>query len=166
LTSPIGRETAFTTTGGAITIENACEAEVTPALSLTVTLKLNGLPAAFVGVPPIVPVPGFSVNPAGNDPALTDQLLYEPEPPEAASVAWYETPTSPAGNGELVTAKTPVTEIVNPCATDTLPALSFVVTLNPNGVPTALVGVPLMTPVTAFNVTPGGSVPALTVQLP
>src|SRR5207244_323684 len=44
------------------------------------------------------------------------------------------------------------------------PALSFTVTLNET-VPEPLVGVPLITPVAAFRVSPTGSVPVATVQL-
>ena len=49
--------------------------------------KRAGLPVAVVGVPPIAPVPAFSVSPGGNIPPLTVQLLYGTEPPAAVSVA-------------------------------------------------------------------------------
>jgi hypothetical protein len=48
---------------------------VLPALSFTVTLKLNGLPVVLEGVPPITPLEAFSDKPGGNEPALTVQLL-------------------------------------------------------------------------------------------
>jgi hypothetical protein len=42
---------------------------VPPALSLTVTLKRNGLPVVVVGVPPITPVLGLRLKPGGRAPA-------------------------------------------------------------------------------------------------
>ena len=51
---------------------------------------------AVVGVPEIVPVDGSSANPAGSEPAGTDQV-YAPTPPLALSVALYGTPTVAAG---------------------------------------------------------------------
>jgi hypothetical protein len=51
-----------------------------------VTLKLNGLPVAVVGVPPMTPVLALSVNPGGNDPETTVQFLYGDTPLAAASV--------------------------------------------------------------------------------
>ncbi len=58
--------------GAAIVIEKGCGDEAAPLLSFTVTLKLN-LPAV-VGVPPIIPLEAFSVNPPGSAPD-TVQLL-------------------------------------------------------------------------------------------
>jgi hypothetical protein len=52
------------------------------------------------------------------------------------------------------------------CGGETPPTLSFTVTLNLNGLPTAVVGVPLMTPVAAVSVSPGGRDPLVTVQSP
>ena len=43
--------------------------------------------------------------------------------------------------------------------------LSVTVTLNLNGLPIVANGVPLITPVKAFSVNPGGSEPVLTVHL-
>ena len=50
------------------------------------------------------------------------------------------------------------------CGTELPPALSLTVTLNDTGLPAALVGVPLISPLAAFRVNPAGSAPALTVQ--
>jgi hypothetical protein len=61
--------------GTLIVIARACGAEMLPTLSLTVTLKLNGLPTAVEGVPLIAPLEAFSDKPGGNEPALTVQLL-------------------------------------------------------------------------------------------
>lgn len=49
-------------------------------------------------------------------------------------------------------------------APETLPALSWTVTVKVNGLSTVVVGVPLMTPVVAFSVRPGGRLPEATVQ--
>ena len=52
-------------------MENCCGADVVPALSLTVTVKVNGLPDALVGVPLMVPFDALSERPGGSDPAVT-----------------------------------------------------------------------------------------------
>jgi hypothetical protein len=60
--------------GGATAIDNACGRDVTLTLSLTVTLKLKGLPVALEGLPVMAPVEEFKFSPGGSEP-LTDQLL-------------------------------------------------------------------------------------------
>ncbi len=50
------------------------------------------------------------------------------------------------------------------CGREVPPALSLTVTLIDTGLPVALVGVPLMSPLAAFRVSPAGKVPVLTVQ--
>jgi hypothetical protein len=45
------------------------------------------------------------------------------------------------------------------------PTLSDTVTLKANGLPDALVGVPPITPVSAFSDNPAGSAPEYTVQM-
>jgi len=68
---PAGR-VLVVTAGAEMTVSvNVCSCEVVPALSLTVTLKLNGLPAALVGVPLMLPFEALSARPGGNDPAIT-----------------------------------------------------------------------------------------------
>lgn len=64
----------------------AFAAETLFALSFTVTLKLNGLPVAVVGVPAMVPVAAFSAKPGGKLPVFTVQPLYGAVPPLAVSV--------------------------------------------------------------------------------
>ena len=44
--------------------------------------------------------------------------------------------------------------------------MSRTVTLNENGLPAVVAGVPLITPVEMFKVNPGGKDPALTTQVP
>jgi hypothetical protein len=72
---PAGRVVVVTAGAGMTVSVNACGCDVVPALSLTVTLKLNGLPAALVGVPLIAPVETLSERPGGNDPAVTVHAL-------------------------------------------------------------------------------------------
>lgn len=55
-----------------IVIENGCGAEVFPALSCTVTLKLDE--PMVVGVPEMPPLAAANVNPGGREPLDTDQL--------------------------------------------------------------------------------------------
>jgi hypothetical protein len=74
------------TGAGRMAMDSAFAADVLPPLSLTVTLKLKGLPAAVVGVPLIAPVSGLSVRPGGSDPLLIVQLVYGGDPPDAARV--------------------------------------------------------------------------------
>jgi hypothetical protein len=62
-------------------MDNAFVAEA-PTLSVTLTVKLDV--AAVVGVPLMTPA-ALSVNPAGNVPALTDQVNGD-VPPETVSV--------------------------------------------------------------------------------
>ena len=50
---------------------NGCGGDVVPALSLTVTVKPNGLPAALVGVPLILPFDALSESPGGKEPRVT-----------------------------------------------------------------------------------------------
>jgi hypothetical protein len=72
----------------AMPIEKLWDAEMFPALSVTVTPKLNGLPVTDDGVPDIWPVEGFSCRvPGGKAPLLTAQLLYGGTPPVAFNVA-------------------------------------------------------------------------------
>ncbi len=73
-TLPLGSDVVVTVSPVAIAIDSGCGGETAPALSFVVTLKLNGLPVALVGVPPIAPLDAFSVKPGGSAPALRAQL--------------------------------------------------------------------------------------------
>jgi hypothetical protein len=73
------------TVGTPMVRENVIGAEVTFALSLTVTAKVNGLPCA-VGVPLSTPVEAFNVRPVGRDPDTNIQLAYGGAPPPGISV--------------------------------------------------------------------------------
>ncbi len=82
----------------------------------------------------------------------------------AASVCEYDTPTVPPGSDAVVMVTPFTTVMVSACAADVVLALSFTVTLK-DAVPLPP-GVPVMAPDDAFNVSPLGSDPLLTVQLP
>jgi hypothetical protein len=55
-------------------IERLWGGEEAPVLSLTMTLKLKGLPVAELGTPLMRPLVALSVNPGGREPALRIQL--------------------------------------------------------------------------------------------
>src|SRR3954468_23502549 len=96
----------------ATTIDNARLA-LCPFPSVAVTVKL-AVPAP-VGVPEIAPLDELSDKPPGNEPTLTDHVN-DPDPPEAANVALYPTPTSPPGNDDVDTDGCDATTIDNACA--------------------------------------------------
>jgi hypothetical protein len=146
-------------------IDSALGREVAPAPSLTVTLKLKGLPTAVVGVPEMTPLVGSRLRPGGGVPEVTIQLLYGGVPVVAASVWEYGTPTVPPGSEEVVMLGAAVMLIDSALDMEVAPALSPTFTLKLNGLPVAAVGVPLITPELAFTVRPGGSVPLETAQL-
>jgi hypothetical protein len=83
---PAGRVVVVMTGADVIASANGWGGDVVPALSLTVTLKLNGLPAALLGVPLIVPVEVLRVRPGGKDPMVTVHELYGVAPPVADNV--------------------------------------------------------------------------------
>jgi hypothetical protein len=68
---PAGRVVVVMTGADVIASVNDCGCDIVPKLSLTVTLKLNGLPDALVGVPLMVPVEVLRVRPGGKDPMVT-----------------------------------------------------------------------------------------------
>ena len=71
---------------------------------LSATVKVSGAEfTAVVGVPAITPLAGVSDKPAGNEPALIDQVSGG-VPPVAANVAVYALPTCATGSDVVVTA--------------------------------------------------------------
>ena len=74
---------------------------VRPSRSVAVTAKANG-PFA-VGVPPITPVAGASVRPAGRVPAATAKVS-APRPPVATTGVAYATPLLSGGTLAVATA--------------------------------------------------------------
>src|SRR2546421_72799 len=83
-----------------------------PRLSVTVTPKLNGPPAA--GGVPLSPPPALSDSQAGSAGLPADHVYPAPEPPEAASAFEYGTLASAFGSVEAVVMLGPgVTVSVN-----------------------------------------------------
>jgi hypothetical protein len=121
--------------------------------------------ATVVGVPLIRPVAVFRVSPAGSVPTVSAHV-YGGVPPVAASVWEYATPTCPSLRDAVVIdsvvgAIVKVRFLVAFCV-----GLAESVARNVNAVfVTAVVGVPLIRPVLAFNVRPAGSVPAVSAHV-
>src|ERR1700690_151313 len=121
-------------------------------------LKLN-VPSEL-GVPVMAPVDGFSVRPGGNEP-LEIEKVYGGTPPVATAADEYARPTVPvlAGQtsfrvGGLITMLQ--FDVVVPAALP-VESTTWAVKLY---VP-AVVGVPVMAPVDALSVKPGGRVPVM-----
>ena len=77
----------------------------------------------------------------------------------------YKAPASPLGKVVVVTLGPAVTVMDKGLPAEVLPALSVTATLNENGLPVDVEGVPLITPVEAASVSPGGRDPLLNAQL-
>lgn len=109
-----------------------------------------------------ISVVGFHLraSPAGARP-VPKMATHEPGEiaPPAARLASFTIPVMVgfASGAAIVRVKV--------CGIDVVPVLSWTVTLNKNGLPVALPGVPLSMAVEALRVKPGGSVPLATVQL-
>ncbi len=146
--------------GGVMVMENGVGADVSPALSCTVTENLE-VPVPR-GVPIMMPLAGFRTMPFGRIPLVTVQFLYGGVPPAAVSGCEYSANTMPLGSGFVVMVTGLVTVMENAWAGEVAPGLSWTVTLKLE-VPTA-VGVPLMVPLEDPRVKPLGSDPLLTVQ--
>jgi hypothetical protein len=111
-----------------------------------------------VGVPEIVPVLLFSVNPAGRLPNVTDHT-YPGVPPLAVSAALYFAPSCPAARVAVTMAscgEAMVIEVASVCiwAGDPLSVTSTV-----NFAIPLPVGVPEIAPVLLFSVNPAGRLP-------
>ena len=150
-------------TGGyATTSDNVPLTPVSPYASVAFTV--NVLVPALVGVPEIAPALD-SVSPVGSAP-LPSAYVSPPAPPVAATLAEYAVPTVPPASVvvENTIAGGAATPIVNVCVE--LAAgdpESFTVTVNVT-LPAAM-GVPVIAPVDAFKLNPGGSVPVVTVHV-
>ena len=147
--------------GGEIAMLNValtnCEAE-----SDTFTIKL--VVPAVVGVPEITPW-GDSKSPFGNADTLDKLHTYGGVPPLAVSVCEYAVPTRPAGKPVLVITKGTTTFIPKLTlavagATGSESCTRTVKLLVP-----ACVGVPEITPVDLFRVSPPGSEPAVMLNV-
>jgi hypothetical protein len=135
-------------------------------LPASVTVKVSGVALAdAVGVPLRTPVEALNVRPAGRAPDASVQL-YGAVPPVAARVALYVVPTTPFASDVVVIASV-TGEMVRDRVTDLVCAgLLESVAVKVSAVAlTAVVGVPLRTPLAAFMVRPAGRVPAVKDQL-
>ena len=154
----MGSEVVVTVAPLAIVMESCCVGDVFPALSLAVTPKvLNGLPMGAVGLPLITPA-ALRVRPGGKLPVALQ--VYGGLPPLAVNVTEYGIETAPLGNEIVVTVTPGVIATVNRCVACCglgLLGVSITVTLKLNGLPTAVVGVPLITPFAESRDSPGGS---------
>ena len=139
-----------------------CVADCTGLLeSVTFAVKLDTLfgPAA---VPEITPAPAFNVSPAGSVP-LVMLHVNGPCPPLTPNVWLYALPIVPFGNVVVVTAGAvgkliaSVSALLAVCA-GLLESATCRVKL---AVPFGPDGVPAITPVVAFNVSPAGKAPVL-----
>lgn len=132
----------------------------------SVTLNVNAVAlTAAVGVPLIKPVNEFSARPPGKVPEMRVQV-YGAVPPVAVNVCEYDVPTWPIASDAVV--------IISDAEEIVSVRLTFAVcvdgvesvTLNASEVAfTALVGVPLITPVDDPSVKPLGNVPDTRVQV-
>src|SRR5437764_938706 len=98
-TVPLGSDAVVTVNGAGEIVMLSALVAVALELSFTWTVKFD-VPAA-VGVPLIVPS-AASDRPAGSEPVVVDQV-YPPDPPLAASVWLYPTPTVPLGSDAVET---------------------------------------------------------------
>ncbi len=117
------------------------------------TVTLTVLVPAAVGVPLITPAV-LIVRPAGRPVAVQ---VYGDVPPLAASVALYDVPTAPGDNDAVVTvtgARMTRESVLVPVS-----RVGFVesVAVTTTVLVPPPVGVPLITPVDVFNVSPAGS---------
>src|ERR1019366_7716197 len=118
--------------------------------SVTVTVRV-AVPAAD-GVPLITPVEEFNVKPCGV-PVICQ--LWAPVPPVAVSVCEYGTPTMPSLSAVVVIFSSGFVTVIVVLAVALCGGLPESVTWNVSGVAaTTVIGVPLTTPVEAFNVKP------------
>ena len=127
---------------------------------VAVTVKLYA--PAVVGVPEMTPVVAFNVSPAGSAPAVTAYVgAGVPLPTRVVEAAL---PTVNAGIVPLiVVGATGVAATVPVKVRLVEPALLVAVTVKLYG--PAVVGVPEMTPVVVFNVSPAGSEPPVTAYV-
>jgi hypothetical protein len=130
----------------------------------SVTWNVGVAVPAVVGVPLTTPVTEFNVKPNGSVPEVTCHVR-APVPPVAVSVCEYGTPTMPSLSAVVVIFSSGFVTVIVVLAVALCGGLPESVTWNVSGVAaTAVVGVPLTTPVEAFNVKPAGSGPTVNCQ--
>ena len=127
-----------------------------PVMSVAVTLTVNGLPTAVVGVPLITPVSGFRLSPGGSPVLVQANVVMAGSESVADIVRLNGVPTVPDWAPGLVTLTT-VWIVQVKVADPDAPVVSVTVTCTVNGLPVAAVFVPLITPVEGSMDRPGGS---------
>src|SRR5579859_2207470 len=137
------------------------------AESLTCTVKVD-VPAA-VGVPEIWP-DEFRLIPGGSEPAVTSQVYGATPPLAFRLVLGYAVLTVPVGSELDVVETVRVATVtvmlrlaVAVCAVGVVESVACTVKLK--GLPVLVFGVPEITPVLGTKVSPGGSEPALILQV-
>src|SRR3990172_7910786 len=131
---------------------------VAPLVSVALTVKFE-VPAA-VGVPLISPVVPLSANPAGSAPTVTAHVMGD-FPPLLASVWLYARFTVPSASDAVVIAGYALTVIDSALvAVALLSSVTCTVKLDTP----AVVGMPLISPVALFSVSPAGRVPTVTAH--
>jgi hypothetical protein len=132
--------------------------------SVTFTVNENG--PAVVGVPVIAPVLAFRVRPAGRLPEAIANVSGA-VPPVTTIDELYGLPTvpvvAPAHCADIVGGAIVMLQLLVVVVACTPGVESVTVTWNENG--PAVVGVPVIAPVVAFSVRPGGRDPELTVNV-
>jgi hypothetical protein len=151
--------------GGDIFVSGVTMVSVKDAVALcagvpeSVTVNVSGVAVtAANGVPLISPVAGFNVKPAGIIQAVNCQVL-APTPPVAVSVCEYATPALPLLSAVVVIVSTELVDVIVMVAKALCGGTPESVTLNVRLAVPAADGVPLITPVAAFNVKPDGRIP-------
>jgi len=129
-------------------------------LSVTVAVNLD-VPFA-VGVPEIMPVAGARVNPAGNVPAVIDQV-YDGVPPLAVIGFEYAVPTVPEGSVALIAnvGGAAVAMTIDSWTALVCTGLSESVTVAVKLVVPLAVGVPEIIPVADARDSPAGRLPVV-----
>ena len=128
-----------------------------PAASVALTVKANG--PATVGDPDMSPVVAFSVSPVGSVPALM-MNAYGAVPPVALIVWLYALSTVPFGSvGGAIASVAATANATARCPVAPPPSVAVIVKFEV----VTVVGVPEITPVAAFNVSPAGRLPADTL---
>jgi hypothetical protein len=116
-------------------------------------VKVNAF--AVVGVPVIAPVSGARVKPAGNAPLAMLHVMGVS--PVAVNVWLYAVPTAPLGNDSVVIAGAPAAAIVTVNCFVSFPLSLAALTVKVNVF--AVVGVPVIAPVSGARVKPAGNAP-------
>jgi hypothetical protein len=146
-TTPFGNDVVVIAT--AVIVMDNCFVSL-PSVLVAITVKVDVF--AVVGVPVMVPV-AARVKPAGNSPLSILHVMGVP--PLAASVWLYAVPITPFGNTAVVIVGTPPIVIVNSLVSLPAALVAFTVKVDVS----AVVGIPVMSPVVSARFKPAGNAP-------